>query len=207
MQWLQTVVLSLAGAQLGYCLVARRIGARGEDPNYPYDPATTRYCTPDCKPLKNEWSYCAERTGEPTTPGDDPTPTDSGNGIETPVPYQSGMVSDCDKFYLIPQESGCQAAADKNGITLADFTKWNPGVGATCSELWADVYTCVSVIGHEPQPSAPATPTTPPNGITTPVPSQPELVGNCDKFHFVPQDQSCKDIARQYNISITQFLA
>ncbi|TDZ15613.1 LysM domain-containing protein [Colletotrichum orbiculare MAFF 240422] len=240
MHWLQTVVLSLAGAQLGHCLVARRVGARGEDPNYPHDPATTRYCSywldhvadlpcneipiawgfpladflrwnpslaPDCKPLKNEWSYCVETTGEPTTPGDDPTPTDPGNGIETPVPYQSGMVSDCDKFYLIPQDSGCQAAADKNGITLADFIKWNPGVGATCSGLWADVYTCVSVVGHEPQPSAPATPTTPPNGITTPVPTQPELVGNCDRFHFVQQDQSCTDMARQYGISMTQFLA
>ncbi|KAH7317179.1 LysM domain protein [Stachybotrys elegans] len=235
-----SLVLLVAGVQLGHCLVVGRASNQtrllADEPAYPYDPDTSPYCSwwmdhvgglycpdvplgwqisvqdflrwnpslgPVCEGLlPAETSYCVETTGEP----EEPTPTDPGNGIETPLPYQPGMIGNCDKFYLVPEGGGCQSIADANGISLAEFITWNPKVGSTCGGLWADVYVCVSVMGHEPKPTTTASPTTPPNGITTPVPTQPEIVGNCDKFHLVEQDESCASIARAYGISQSQFL-
>jgi len=36
--------------------------------------------------------------------------------------------------------------ADKYKITLANFKKWNSGVGANCELMWLDAYVCVGLI-------------------------------------------------------------
>lgn len=35
-------------------------------------------------------------------------PTTSGNGISTPTPIQTGMVSNCNKFYLVQSGDSCE---------------------------------------------------------------------------------------------------
>lgn len=126
-------------------------------------------------------------------------------GIETPQPTQPSIVDNCDKFYFVQPNEGCQTIADKNGITLAQFLSWNPKAGSNCGGLWAEAYACVSIIGHTPTTVAP-TPTKTPNGIQTPQPTQPSMVENCDAFHFVQPNEGCQTIASKYGISLAQFL-
>lgn len=132
--------------------------------------------------------------------GHKPTPTKPGNGITTPTPIQPGMVSNCDKFFKVKKGDSCQSIADKSGISLAQFSKWNPKVGGSdCSGLWLDVYVCVSIVGHEP------TPTKPGNGISTPTPTQPGMVGNCNKFYKVKKGDNCESISKKSGISVKEF--
>lgn len=100
------------------------------------------------------------------------------------------------------QGENCDTIASKNGVPLNDFLTWNPKAGQKCTGLWADTYACVSVIGYKP----PATSTMPSNGVQTPVPTQPGMVSNCNKFVFVKTDDSCASIASKAAISTSDFL-
>ena len=133
--------------------------------------------------------------------GHEPTPTDPGNGIETPLPTQPGMVDNCDEFHLVESGDSCATISEKSRITVEEFLKWNPEVGGTaCTGLWLDAYVCVSVIGHEP------TPTNPGNGIETPTPIQDGMTPNCKKFHFIKKGQTCEDIVSQHGITLANFI-
>ena len=57
----------------------------------------------------------------------------------TPTLMQSGMVSDCDKFYYVEPDDGCY------NIALSDFYAWNPAVKDDCSGLEAEYYVCVGI--------------------------------------------------------------
>jgi LysM repeat protein len=109
------------------------------------------------------------------------------------------MVGNCDDFYFVNQDETCETVISKKGITLAQFISWNPDVGPSCTGMWAGVYVCTSVIGHTP------TPTNPGNGITTPSPTQPGMVSNCDAFYFVKLGDTCASIASANGISVSQF--
>ncbi|KAI8666209.1 hypothetical protein NCS57_00845100 [Fusarium keratoplasticum] len=130
------------------------------------------------------------------------TTTTTGNGVEIPVPVQPGIVSNCDKFYLVQKGEGCADIASKHGITLAQFTTWNSKTGSNCAGLWADTYTCVSIIGHDATPTKPSTPT---NGIETPSPIQSEMVNNCNKFHLVKTTTTCLSIQDYYKLPLADF--
>ncbi|KAH7635588.1 hypothetical protein B0T09DRAFT_298276 [Sordaria sp. MPI-SDFR-AT-0083] len=164
--------------------------------------------TANCGNFIEGRSYCVEAYGEPaggveppavtggpSTPSTSTVPATTttapaGNGITTPLPIQPGMVSDCDSFYFVKLGDSCTTIAASNGISLTQFTTWNPQVGgASCSGLWANAYVCVSTIGHSPSvsttvPAAIPTTTAPSNGINTPTPIQPGMVGNCDAFYL-----------------------
>ncbi|EKJ79585.1 hypothetical protein NXS19_002823 [Fusarium pseudograminearum] len=43
------------------------------------------------------------------------------------------------------------------------------------------------------------------NGIETPLPIQPGMVDNCDRFHFVAKNTGCLQIANMYGITFEQF--
>jgi LysM repeat protein len=74
-----------------------------------------------------------------------PTSTKPGNGIATPTPIQTGMTTNCKKFYKVKSGDGCWAIADANQIALDDFYKWNPAVGSGCQTLWPDNYVCIGI--------------------------------------------------------------
>lgn len=68
-----------------------------------------------------------------------------GNGIATPTPIQSGMITNCKKLHRVVKGDGCWAIANTYKIELNDFYKWNPAVGSTCAQLRPDNYVCVGV--------------------------------------------------------------
>jgi hypothetical protein len=69
--------------------------------------------------------------------------TTTGNGITTPTPYQTGMATDCDSFYLVVSGDECATVASNARISLADFYAWNPAVGSTCEYLDLGYYVCI----------------------------------------------------------------
>ncbi|KAF6803880.1 LysM domain-containing protein [Colletotrichum sojae] len=134
----------------------------------------------------------------PTTTSQPPTTTTTapGNGITTPTPTQVTIVDNCDAFYFVVAGDSCNSIASKHGITTAQFRTWNPSVGDVCAGLWANAYACVSIIGHTPgNPPPAATTTTAGNGIATPTPVQPGMVGSCDAFYKVKSGDTCDGIA------------
>ncbi|KAF7558113.1 hypothetical protein G7Z17_g83 [Cylindrodendrum hubeiense] len=167
---------------------------------------------PDCSNFLPEWSYCVEAANEPavtnvptktTTGGSSPT-----KGIQTPTPTQPDMVDNCDAFAFVGKDMSCTTILSKNGITLKELVAWNPSVGSNCESLWANVYVCVSIVGHDPKGTTTTKPslttTAKPsstNGIQTPSPIQSGMVNNCDKFAFVEKDQTCDTISKANGIT------
>lgn len=176
-----------------------------------------------CNGFNTYQSYCVEAYGEPTgvptgspttaPPTAKPTSTKPSNGVTTPLPTQPGMIENCNKFHLQVEGEYCADMAGKYGITLKQFTTWNSGVGDNCQSLWADAYFCVGVIGFTPTPTPtkvtattkPTTTTKPGNGITTPLPTQPGMVSNCNKFYLQKPGEYCSDMASKSGISLKQF--
>ncbi|KAL4861861.1 hypothetical protein BDV12DRAFT_203586 [Aspergillus spectabilis] len=136
------------------------------------------------------------------------TTSPPGNGIATPTPIQSGMVTNCDDFYLVVPNDSCFDIAAEAGIPLQTFYDWNPALGTSCGGLWPDYYVCVGIIGQSPTittTTTSRTTTTTGNGIATPTPTQPSMVGNCDRFYLVVSNDSCFDIAAEAGIALADF--
>ena len=133
------------------------------------------------------------------------TSSRSSNGISTPQPIQTGMVSNCDAFYLVQAGDSCAAIASQFSITLTQFYAWNPAVGSSCATLDAADYVCVGIVGLTITTTS--TKSTPTNGITTPQPIQTGMVSNCDSFYIVQSGDSCAVIVSKFGITLTQFYA
>jgi hypothetical protein len=173
--------------------------------------------TSDCGNYVTGKAYCVEApvdsgtsptTAPITTNGPGPTTTTSaGNGVTTPTPTQDGMVDGCNKFHFVEAKQNCDTIAKTYGITRAQFISYNPSVGDTCAGMWAEVYVCVSVVGSEPSSTKTQSPTTTGNGngVSTPSPTQPEMITDCNKFYFVKSKDTCASIAKANNLSQTQF--
>lgn len=112
------------------------------------------------------------RTAPSTTTSDSPATFTSTaeNGIRTPQPIQPGMLSNCNKFHWVSHGNSCDQIASFNGISLADFVRWNPTVRGDCSGMWAEVNICVGVVGGQTTTAAslPTATTKPPCGVQTP---------------------------------------
>ncbi|KAF2112704.1 hypothetical protein BDV96DRAFT_602092 [Lophiotrema nucula] len=135
---------------------------------------------------------------------------------------QPGMVSICDAFYFVKQDEGCQAIADKNGITLVQFFTWNPEAGgSSCSGLWADVWACISIIGHTPSGKSTSTqrssslpptsmkfasmPKSRTSSLLTPMltsctgshpdPTQGGSICKCKKWYLPAENEFCRSLA------------
>ncbi|KAJ4201450.1 hypothetical protein NW759_015637 [Fusarium solani] len=161
-----------------------------------------------CTNLWGDTYACVSIVGfKPTTTAKTVTTTAAGNGIQTPQPTQPGMVDNCNKFHIIGEKTTCQGIASYNKIELADFFKWNPEVDKGCTNLWLGAYACAGVIGSSPKPTTTkATTTTKPgNGITTPTPTQPGMVNDCNKFHIIGEKTTCQGIADYNRISLVDF--
>ncbi|PNH40698.1 hypothetical protein VD0004_g6308 [Verticillium dahliae] len=173
----------------------------------------------DCSGIKAGNSYCVEAFGEPepievttttraatTTTQPTATTTTFANGVVTPQPTQPSMVTNCNKFHWIAKGVTCQQVISYQKISLADFVKWNPSVLSDCSGMWAEVQVCVGVIGSTPTTLATTT-TTAGNGVSTPLPTQPGMVTNCAKFHWVAKGVTCNQIYSFQKITLEQFVS
>lgn len=109
------------------------------------------------------------------------------------------MVDHCNRFHKVESGDTCGAIASKSGVTVAQLAQWNTGIGGTaCTGIWLGYFVCTGVEG--------STPTEPPLADPTPQPVQDGMVDNCQKFHFVESGQTCDGIARQYGVSLGDFL-
>ncbi|KAF9881457.1 LysM domain-containing protein [Colletotrichum karsti] len=144
--------------------------------------------------------------GAVTTTAKPTTTTTAGNGIVTPQPTQPSMVSNCNKFYFVASGTSCSQVLTTNGISLADLFKWNPSVNSDCSGMWAQVNVCVGVMGGSPTTTKPTTTTSAGNGIQTPQPTQPGMVTNCKKFHYVSEGNTCDQIISYNKITLADFV-
>ncbi|OCK94859.1 carbohydrate-binding module family 50 protein, partial [Cenococcum geophilum 1.58] len=84
--------------------------------------------------------YCVAIPGTPTTRSATPSPTSSSR-----QPQQPGIVSNCNKYYLIKSGDSCNAIERSQGITAAHFFAWNTGVKSDCSNLLLGYYVCVGI--------------------------------------------------------------
>lgn len=100
-----------------------------------------------CKSLWIDYYVCVSIVGVNPTPTTMQTSTTTkGNGITTPTPIQDGMTTNCKTFKKIKDGDECAAIAKNANISLANFYKWNPGVGSNCKSLWLDTYVCIAVL-------------------------------------------------------------
>ncbi|KAI0806567.1 carbohydrate-binding module family 50 protein [Xylaria sp. FL0064] len=155
-------------------------------------------------------SYCVEENFgvPPVTTSTTTSPT--GNGVSTPSPVQTGIVSNCDMFYYVQSGDTCSIIAAKYGITLAQFYAWNPAVGSSCLSLSLNDYVCVGTLNATGTMTTTATATTttkPGNGISTPMPVQTGIVSNCNRFYEVQPGDVCSNIAATYGIPLQSFYA
>ncbi|TQV97459.1 LysM domain-containing protein [Cordyceps javanica] len=164
----------------------------------------------DCQMIQGLY-YCVEVDFHPLTLTSTTTTTastsTSTSTTEEPQhsPTQAGMASDCDDFYLVSHGDTCAAVESKYQISAADFLRWNPAVGA--GNLWLGYYVCVHVPGATTTTQEPAVTTTiPSNGITTPQPTQPGMVDNCDRFVFIKTGENCGAAASAAGISLADFI-
>lgn len=151
----------------------------------------------DCSGMWAEVNVCVGFIASSTT-------TTAGNGIQTPLPTQPGMVSNCNKFHYIAPGVVCSQVTSYQKISMADFIKWNPTVGSDCSSMQANVNVCVGVIGGSTTTPTPTTSAG--NGTQTPQPTQPGMVTNCKKFHYVAEGVVCSQIISYQKITLADFV-
>ncbi|KAF2853483.1 carbohydrate-binding module family 50 protein [Plenodomus tracheiphilus IPT5] len=142
----------------------------------------------------------------PITTTAKPSTTVAGNGVQTPQPTQPGMVTNCAKFHYVAKGVTCSQVISYQKISLADFVKWNPTVGSDCTGMQAEVNVCVGLIGATTTTSKPTTTTSAGNGVATPQPTQPGMVTNCKKFHYVAEGVTCSQIISYQKITLADFV-
>lgn len=98
----------------------------------------------------------------------------------------------------------------------------NPSVTSSCENFQTGRSYCVegppAPKTTAPSTTAPVSTSTKPsstqptttktgNGVTTPTPTQPGMVGNCNAFHFVAQGEACGTALRSTGISLVELFA
>ncbi|KAK8131957.1 hypothetical protein PG999_000130 [Apiospora kogelbergensis] len=93
----------------------------------------------------NEW-YCVGVSGGPTKTSAPPatTATATTTSVVPPGPTQTGIPGNCNAYAIPISGDGCWSFADRNGITLDNFYKWNPAVGE-CANFWGGEAYCIGV--------------------------------------------------------------
>ncbi|KAK3898218.1 hypothetical protein C8A05DRAFT_19150, partial [Staphylotrichum tortipilum] len=102
----------------------------------------------DCTGLWSSTDACVGIIGG--TPA--PTATVGANRVSTPLPTQSGMVSNCIKFVRVNPSDTCNIVSFHNGpIATENSVVWNGGVkGMACTNFQAGTFAFIGVKGHSP---------------------------------------------------------
>jgi hypothetical protein len=94
-----------------------------------------------CASLFLGYYYCVGIPGTSTTVPVTTTTTAVATG---PSPTQTGITSDCKRYYQAVSGDTCQKIVDSYGtFTLSQFYAWNPAVGTSCASLFLGYYYCV----------------------------------------------------------------
>ena len=96
----------------------------------------------DCEDIKDNQWYCVATPDTPVTrTAERPTPASR----VTTMPTQTGMASECSKYWLVSRKDTCKSVEKANGITHESFLAWNKALGNGCAGLKPDYYVCVGV--------------------------------------------------------------
>lgn len=137
---------------------------------------------------------------------DNTTTTTPTSAIETPIPYQDGMVDNCIAFYDVSYGDSCQSVARDFGLSLTDFYAWNKGIhSTTCDNMWGGFWVCVSVGEPTPPTSPTPTPTSTPPDSPKPYPIQPGTVDYCKTYYKIVPGDICIEVANKNKITLEDF--
>ena len=109
-------------------VISDRFGTFGVASFISWNPAVES----DCSQLYLSYYYCIAVPGTPTTRtststtktmSKTPTPTPKG-----PQPQQPGIVSNCNKYYLVKSGDSCYTIEQAQSVSAANFLKWNTGI-------------------------------------------------------------------------------
>ncbi|KAJ5460914.1 uncharacterized protein N7458_002466 [Penicillium daleae] len=109
--------------------------------------------------------------------------TTSTSTTGAPAPTKTGIVTNCQAWYVAQTNDTCAAIASANGITVSQFEAWNPAVGDTASTT--------------------TTTSTDSGTVTPPAPTQSGIVANCQEYYVVKADDTCATIASAYGITVS----
>ncbi|KAH8897249.1 hypothetical protein GQ53DRAFT_760418 [Thozetella sp. PMI_491] len=165
MSSLRSPIVLLVGVLQCLGHAAAKFSVLDTTPLYPHDSNTTPYCTWwldsdgswTCQDVYDIYGISAAEFLQWAMSR---TTTAVSNGVTTPTPAQPGMTSNCNRFAQVWENAACVNIAFYYSTTVEDIIAWN---GGTIGDV---------------SPTA----TTGPNGISTPLPTQPGMVSNCDKF-------------------------
>ncbi|KAH7030631.1 uncharacterized protein B0I36DRAFT_348837 [Microdochium trichocladiopsis] len=113
----------------------------------------------------------------------------------------------------------CTEMLSEWGISLQDFRSWNPSITAQCGNYVVGRSYCVeapitststsstSTTRSTSTSTTKSTSTSPTNGIQTPQPTQPYMVGDCDQFYLVKAGDTCATIGAAYGIGTTRLIS
>ena len=89
----------------------------------------------NCQSLWLGYAYCVRGPAASSSI----TPTSSA------APTQSGIVSNCNKFYTVQSGDSCAGIESQFSITFAQLYQWNPSIGSNCQSLYVGYAVCVGV--------------------------------------------------------------
>ncbi|KAF4334299.1 Autolysin [Fusarium beomiforme] len=153
-----------------------QLPSAGMASKHPTQPSLNPTVGTNCQSLLVDYWVCVSVVGWTAA-----SPTTPSNGITTPMPVQTGVTKNCNKFHRVKSTTTCASIQDYYKISFADFYACNPAVG---------------VIGQKPTTTQPST------GIATPTPIQSGMVKGCKKFDKVKSTTTCASIQDYYNITM-----
>lgn len=122
----------------------------------------------------------------------------------SPTPVQSGIASNCQRYYRAERGETCQQIADKmgNSFSVHDFENWNPAVHSDCSALLAEYYYCVGTSSSTPVKDGGS------SAVQTPQPIHADTASNCNIFYRAIRGDTCDSIVDKYpGITVPSFQA
>lgn len=120
------------------------------------------------------------------------------------------MASNCNRWDVVKSGDSCGVYIAKYpGLTLADLVKFNPAIGAQCTNLWVEYALCTSIEGWKPvttlttsaKPTTSAQPTTTtiPGAVAAPGPTQAGVAANCNRWDIVKSGNTCDTFIQKYS--------
>ncbi|KAL8366231.1 hypothetical protein RB595_004817 [Gaeumannomyces hyphopodioides] len=174
-------------------------------------------------PRRTQHAAAAAPTAAATKPLGRPGRGDAVSimGAEPVMPHDPNTHPECAWWFDNDGSVSCSRIFQIYAITGRNFAYWNPSVTSTCGGLKTGFAYCVegpdapaetgptstAATSTTSTSSGPTTTKPPSNGIETPSPVQEGMVGNCDKFYFVPSGESCNDVLRKHGLSVSQLFA
>ncbi|ELR06921.1 hypothetical protein GMDG_02291 [Pseudogymnoascus destructans 20631-21] len=133
------------------------------------------------------------------------TSSSTTTSVTAPGPTQSGITSNCDRYYVVQQGDSCASVESKFGISFAQLYAWNPAIGSDWTSLWLDEAYCVGVSGGSSTTGTTSSTTSP--AVTAPAPTQSGITGSCTQYYVVKSGDSCGAVESEFDITFSQFYA